>query len=700
MLDIHSVLALFTLLALSSAIFFLARRLKIPYTVLLVLVGLLIIPIVQIPVLREIFGFLGELTLTPELLFFIFLPILIFESAFNMNIRRMVDNAWSISLLAIVGMLISTVLIAAALYFVLPLVGITVPFIVALLFGAIISSTDPVAVLALFKEFGAPKRLTMIFEGESLFNDGTAVALFLIILGVIQQGFGGSATIVDGVLTFLGMVILGIIFGLIMAAVLTRAVRLTRSNDFVTATLLLISAHLVFVLSELINEEGFFGIDIHISSIIATTVTALFLGNYSRHTLKPKTDEYLGKVTEHLAFMANSLVFLLAGLLFASSQIDVRNLILPMLVTIIVVAVVRVIAVYVVTVPLNASKLEERIPSSWQLLLSWGSLRGALAIIVVLLIPEDLSVPGWTLEYSVRDFVLALTVGCILATLFVKAPFIGVLIRKFKLDRPEPLDQAFETDLGMYYLLTAESRFDTHKTRGFVRESEYRQLKQTVRQRIEQATAERDELVREHSEKLFVQSLNLMAIQIEELTLKQLYVNQEVSERAFRRIRGKLNLQKEKIQYAQEESIDPSRYIDRKDVFDRLVLFIQTVFDPKSRRASSPVEQLQYYRAQMIIARKVTRILSEMQNELASPVFIPEVFERVVHKYEAFRTQCSEKVDTLLAKHGDDLSGYLARLAERSLNASGSRALGYLEDRGIASEETERAIERKYGIGA
>lgn len=698
MLDIESVLALFTLLALSSGIFFAAKKLKVPYTVLLVLVGLLIVPIVSIPGLRDVFGFLGELTLTPELLFFIFLPILIFESAFNMNIRRMVDNVWSISLLAVVGLLLSTFLIAISLFLILPFVGIPLPFIVALLFGAIISSTDPVAVLALFKEFGAPKRLTMIFEGESLFNDGTAVALFLVILAVIQQGFHGSSTVIDGVLMFGGMVIFGVIFGLLMAAVFSRALRFTKSNEFVTVTLLLISAHIVFITSELINEQGLFGMQIHVSSIIATTVAALFLGNYSRHTLSPKTDEYLGKVTEHIAFMANSLVFLLAGLLFASSRIDVRSLILPILITIVVVAVVRVVAVYAVLLPLNRLKLEDPIPSSWQFLLSWGSLRGALAIIIVLLIPEDTTVAGWTLGYSVRDLLLALTVGCILATLFIKAPLIGVIIRKLHIDAPEPITEAYEVDLGMYYLLTAESRFDTQKTRGFVRDSEYLHLKTQMKSRLARADDFRQQLIARHGNKIFEQSLNLTAIQIEEYTLKQLYANEEVSERVFRKIKGKLNLQKEKIEYAQEDTIDPSRYIDRKDVFDRLVNLTQTIFDRRHSGAPSTEEKLQYYRAQMIISRKVTKVIHDMQHEHTQPVFIPTVYDKVLAMYEVYRIQCSSRVDDLLARYPDELSSYMASLAGRSLNASGVRALGYLHARGIVGEDSERAIEEKFGI--
>lgn len=698
MLEIESVLSLFSLLALSSGVYFAAKRLNVPYTVLLVLVGLLIVPIVHIPVLKDVFGFLGELTLTPELLFFIFLPILIFESAFNMNVRRMVDNIWSISLLAIVGLLLSTFAIAALLFFTLPLVGIPIPFIVALLFGAIISSTDPVAVLALFKEFGAPKRLTMIFEGESLFNDGTAVALFLVILAIIEQGFHGSSTIFEGVLMFVGMVVFGIIFGLLMAVIFSRALRFTKSNEFVTVTLLLISAHIVFIVSEVINEKGLFGLDIHISSIIATTIAALFLGNYSRHTLRPKTDEYLGKVTEHIAFMANSLVFILAGLLFASSKIDVVTLILPILLTIFVVALVRAVTVFAVILPLNMTKLEENIPRAWQMLLAWGSLRGALAIIIVLLIPENTTVSGWTLDYSVRDFLLALTVGCILATLFIKAPLIGPIVRKLKINKPEPINEAYEADLGVYYLLTAESRFSTHKTRGFVRDSEYTALKKDMQSKLEYAQNVRETLIEQHGKKVFEQSLHLMAIQVEEFTLKQLYANEEVSERTFRKVKGKLNLQKEKIEYAQHDTIDPSKYIDRKDVFDRLANAVQMVQVRKRNGRLHPEEKLQYYRAQMIISRKVTKILNDMQTEHSQPVFIPEVFDKVIKRYETYRIQCSERVDSLLVSHNDELSPYLARLAARSLNASGTRALDYLNSRGLLSEEVEHNIEFKFGI--
>ena len=699
MLETHSMLALFVLLALSAGVFLLSRKTKLPYTVMLVLVGIAIVPIVQIPVLRDMFGFLADLTLTPELLFYIFLPALIFESAFNMNIRRMIDNAWSFSLLAIVGLLVSTLLIGLALYAILPLLGLPIPFLVALLFGGIISATDPVAVLSLFKEVGVPKRLSMIFEGESLFNDGTAVAIFLVLLGIIQQGGHVQAdTIWHGIGLFGGMLVLGVVVGLLIATIFSVVLRAVKTNEFVAATIMLVSAHITFILCELINEEQLLGAGVHVSSIIATTFTALFLGNYSRHILNAKTDQYLSKVTEHIAFMANSLVFLLAGLLFATADVDYRTLALPILVTVLIVMIVRVIAVFVVTTPINVLKLEAKIPFSWQVLLSWGSLRGALAIIIVLLIPEDVTMPGWTLEYSIRELLLALTIGCILATLFIKAPLLPVIIRKLRIDKPEPLREAFEVDFGIYYLLAGKQRFNQHKTRGFVRETEYAQVHDAIETRLAKALTHRQSLVDEHGTQLFERSLNLTALHIESFVLKQLYANNEVSETVYRRIRGKLNLQEEKIEYAEHDDIDPSKHTDRKDVFDRMMAVLTAPARWVSGRQNSQEQQLQYYRAQMIIARKVTKHLKLMQDEHETPIFLDAVYQKTYDRYDTYRKQCAKKVDILLREYEKDVAPYLALLAERDLEASGLRALGYLHGRGISSEAIEEEIRRHYSI--
>jgi len=697
MLSITSVLALFTLLTLSSAVFFISKRVKIPYTVLLVIVGLVLVPLSKLSLLEPMFGFIDDFTLTPELLFYIFLPVLIFESAYNMNVRKIVESAWSITLLSIVSLIISALIIAGALFFLLPLIGLPIPFIIALLFAAIISATDPVAVLALFKEFGAPKRLTLIFEGESLFNDGTAVAIFFVVLAIAQNGFNGVGTVIEGIGMFLMMVIGGILFGIGMAIVFSRALRYTRSNEFVSITLLIVSAHIVFILCELINTHGIFGLNIHLSSIIATTIAALFLGNYSRHILSPKSDEYIEKSVGHLAFVINSLVFILIGILFASTKISLAELWLPVVITIFVVAIARAISIYAVVIPLNKLKLEAHIPTSWQHLLSWGSLRGALAIIVVLLIPADYKPADWMYTYSPQQFLLALTIGCILATLFVKAVTIGALVNKLKINALSPLDEAHELDIAIYYLLTKEKRFEDQRARGFVEQEYYGVIKEKVQRKIEVIKNEREALRATHGDSLFEQSLHLMAIDIEEHYLKDLYINREISERVYRKIKGKLTLQREKIESAQQAQIDPSMHTDRKDIFDSLMMFMQTAFDKKSKVLFA-YENVQYYRAQTIISRKVVKILTSMQEQYGAPVFIKSAFNTVVDLYTKHKTQAQVKMEVLMQASPNAFNECIGNLSDRSLESAGNKSLKYLQEKGIVSEVVAHGIEEKYSL--
>ena len=686
-LSITSALALFVLITLSTVIFFASKRLNFPYTVLLVLVGLVLVPVVNLPYFEHAFGFLDDMVLTPELLFYIFLPVLIFESGFNMSIRKMLDSAWAISSLAIIGLMISVFTIAGALYFMMPLIGIDMPLIVALIFGAIISPTDPVAVLSLFKEYNVPRRLAMMFEGESLFNDGTAMALFLILLAVAQVGFSGSETVTHGLLDFVLMIVLGVVIGLAMAAAFSWALGKTKKNDFVTVTLLVISAHLVFITTELINESGL----VHVSSIIATTVSSLFLGNYSRNVLAPKVDEYLDKLIEHMTFVVNSLVFLMAGLLFASSGVNFAELWLPILMTVLVVATARLLAVYAVVTPLNWTKLEAPIPSSWKKLMAWGSLRGALSIIIVLLIPENFTVEGWTFEHPPRDFLLALTIGCILATLFIKAPLIGPIMRKLNIDQDEPLKEAHEADLGIYFLMTERARLLQFKTKGFLSAEQYKNQVNKVTQSLEQAEEKREVLVKKYGRVLFDQSQHLAMVHVEKNALKRLYVNDEMSEKTYRKILSKLNLQQEKIECAQHNEIDPHAYTDRKNIFDRMVQFVQAPFMGRLDNPT-PVEQLEYYRAQMIMARKAVQTIERMQQEFDQPVFLMDTYEEVMSIYRRYKKGSGAKADAVLTEYADELSDYMQNLAARSLAASGVRAINYLHENGLVDEKTEEDI--------
>ena len=689
-LTITSALALFVLLALAAVTYYLARRFHVPYTVLLVAVGIALVPLVHLPGISQVTGFLDDLVLTPELLFLIFLPILIFESGYGMSMRLLVDNAWTVILLAVVGLLISAFLIAGLLALVLGLVGVAVPFTVLLLFGSIISATDPVAVLALFKDVGAPRRLTIIFEGESLFNDGTAVALFFVVLGVVTGGFDGTSTVLIGALEFAIMVALGVGLGLAAAAVLGIALRHTRTDQFVAATLLMISAHLVFITGELINEShlALGTVDIRVSSIIATTVSALFLGTYARHALSPTTDDYVDKAVEHLAFVANSLVFLLAGLLFASIEVPFGELWLPMVLSVLVVAFSRAVSVAVVTRGINAARIEGGIPRPWEALLAWGSLRGALAIIVVLLIPTDLQIPGWGLATSPRDFLLALTISCILVTLFLKAPLIAPLMRRLHVGEPEHVDQARRNTLAAYYLQTERAGFRDSETREILHDDRAQGLLERVEADLEQVRGDRAELLAWPGPSVFERSLWLQALAIEEVALRQLYVNQEVGEATYRRLHGKLQLQREFATSRAQDALDEHRSRDRKDVFDAMVTWVSTRMG-SADNGQGASDRIESARAQLILSRRVVRILDGLQQAHPLPVFPPVAYDLVVERYRHYDVACAAALVELSEDESAELAEGMVRLGLLSQHAWGQRAIATLQSHGLCDHTDE-----------
>ena len=433
MLSAASAFALFLMLAIASLVHYVATRFRLPYTVLLAFVGVLLVPISSF----ETFDFLREFQLTPELLFFIFLPTLLFESAYNINVRRVVDEIKPIMFLAVFGYLISALIIGGGLWALFNLIGLSVPFLVTFLFGALISATDPVAVLALFKEYGTPERLSLIFEGESLMNDATALALFVVILSLFGTGISAGTLMLGGV-TFFTMLIGGIVLGLVIGGVFVLLIGLFRRHEIVAITLMIVLAHSTFLIAELMNLElqatSFSAIQF--SPIIATTVASLMMGNYGRFKITPKAEEFIQKFWSQFAFMANSIVFILVGFLFASIPSGSGDLLIPALIAVVVVAFARALSTYAIVIPYNAiSSGARKISRAWQHLLAWGSLRGALAVMLVLLIPKDLTVPGWSLSLSVQEFLLVLTVACIFTTLFIKAPTIGPMMRKLQIGK-------------------------------------------------------------------------------------------------------------------------------------------------------------------------------------------------------------------------------------------------------------------------
>ncbi len=655
MLTANATLAIFTMFGISSLAIFWARRVKIPHTVFLVLIGLIIGFLSNF----SAFHFFQEFQLTPELLFFLLLPTLIFESAYNINVRRLVEDSWIILILSVVGLLVSTTVIATVLYFVLGLVGVEVPFIITLLFGALISATDPVAVLALFKEYGAPRRLSLIFEGESLFNDATAVAIFLVILSVITNGYHGGVTVIEGLISFSAMMIGGIIFGVIVGGIFAKLVGLTRENETASITLTIVLAHVTFIGAEIASHHiGIGGVELPLSPIIATTVASLLMGNYGRSKIHPKAEEFVEKLWGQLAFLANSLIFILIGILVAS----VMDLSVEMIgiigITILVVAFARAISIYPVVSVFNIFTTKaRRVPLSWQHLLSWGSLRGALAVTMVLLVPDTLNIPGWSLAVSPQDFLLALTVGCITATLFIKAPSIQSLMRVLKLDAFNDIEKVEALEARALIHHEVSTRIRRYQQRGYIDERIGEELLSEHKDAYQKNCRA---LTEEDKDGLAERVLRMYAIGIEKRHLKELYQYGEVTEPVYKHLSGKLQLQLEAIEFGNLKP-NMSIHTDGKDIFDHLAKVLRSVL---RRKTDDKITHLyMYYRAQSIISRKVLKELEVIGTKEAAHIFTAEAVARVKELYTIFKDQSGTKMRELEMQHSEKCLSLARKLA-------------------------------------
>lgn len=391
------VLAVSLTVATASRVFSWFRQ--IPYTLLLVIVGL-----------GLAFVNVRLANLSPELILEIFLPPLLFEAAWNMRWRELKENWIPIVLFAVVGVIISVVGVAVAVT-----QFTTLPLAIALLLGASLSATDPVSVVALFRELGASKRLTTIMEGESLFNDGVAVVAFVLLVGIplgIDE-FSIPTTIARFV-TFVGI---GIGAGCLIGFGISF---LTQRFDLplVEQSLTLISAYGTYLIAEELGGSG----------VISVVCVGLILGNFgSRIGMNPRTRLIVSEFWEFLAFFVNSIVFLLIGDQIRFESLGKNYALIA--VAILAVVFTRAIVIFGLGIISNAlSPTPVNLPE--KTVLWWGGLRGGVAIALALSVPNVL---------SGRQEIIDAVFGVVLFTLLVQGLSTQFLLEKLNLigDRPQ-----------------------------------------------------------------------------------------------------------------------------------------------------------------------------------------------------------------------------------------------------------------------
>ncbi len=686
-LDVY--LSVFTLMLFSLGINVISLKTRIPYTVLLVIGGSLLVPLSEI----DVFSFVTSFQLTPELLFFIFLPILIFESAYNINIRNIKENKFAISMLAIVGLLISTFFIGFVGQWAFQLLGFDIPLLVTLLFGAIISATDPVAVLALFKEFGAPHRLTLIFEGESLFNDGTAFAIFLVLLDIMLHGFNGASTILQGIFSFFTMILGGGLFGLLMGFLFSKLIQWVRGNEHLEITLTLLVAHFTFLLAELISEKlVIYGHHIHFSSIIATLVSSIVMGNFGRFKMSIGVEEYMGKFWSYFAFLANSLVFILMGLLFTSLSISLNLAILPILMMILVVAVARAVSIYCSIGIANQIKSEESIPLNWQHLLSWGSLRGSLAVIMVLLIPDELSLPNWNYEFSIKEFIIAITIGSIYFSLLIKATTIGKVIRWLKIDALLPHEQMsyFKSKALIYqnFKIRIKTLFDNHD----ISEKQYQALTSEYQTLYKQVCIQCQDKSK-NSSHVVENMLRIYTLALQKDELKELFRRGEINENIYKKNLLILDTQTERVEQDRPKLQSLNAYfyswIGRLSSLLRRILFL-----PAS--LSDSQELYLYYRTQYKLITKVLDELALMEKSPLQEIFDdPKALKNVTYIYQVLKNKTVLQMEHEIQSNEDLLDDFNEQSAKALLRITQVDTLNDLHEHEIISSKLHVLLKKE-----
>ncbi|MDP6904088.1 MAG: sodium:proton antiporter [Verrucomicrobiota bacterium] len=373
-------LSFVAILTVACGMALLAKRFRLPYTVVLVVAGL-IVSVLASAGEAESIGL--DIHLSPELLLQLFLPILLFEAAFHVDLRQFLNNWRPILCLAIPGVIVGMLLTTGFFLLVDQVSGMGLSWQMILLIAAMLAATDPISVVALFKEFSVSKRLGIIVEGESLINDGVAVVLFGVVvkitaihLGLTLPHFGNAISVeaLQAVLDFLREVLLGTATGLGVGLAISY---LTSKFDdqHIEVALTVIAAF----------GANIVAMELHASGVIAVVVCGMMIGNVGvKHGMSPTTREEVVSFWEFAAFLANSFVFILIGLKIQLSEMFSANVVGPIAVFFVIMMGVRVITVYGVHGLVRRSDL--RLKERWLPVIAWSGVRGSLSMVLAMML--------------------------------------------------------------------------------------------------------------------------------------------------------------------------------------------------------------------------------------------------------------------------------------------------------------------------
>jgi monovalent cation:H+ antiporter, CPA1 family len=430
MLNIVLLLAvLATLLVVVAVSQPVAVRLRVAPVVLLAVIGVAIGAVSAVLVHTPVFahfgdfaGLFADLPVGAETFIYVFLPLLVFEGAITVDVRRMLEDAAPILMLAVVATVVCTAVVGFALW---PIAGL--PLVVCLLLGSVVATTDPAAVIAVFRDVGAAARLTRLVEGEALLNDAAAIVMFTVLLGVIVSG--QQPNLLVGEEQFLVSFFGGAALGLLAGRALLQLIPWTRDDRLAEATLTVALPYLTFIVAEQL---------VHVSGVVAVLCAGLTVSAFGRSRITPYNWSFITDLWAQIAFWAHSLVFVLASILVPKLLLDMQFHDVVLLVALIVaVFAARILVLFLLLPLLSVAKLTQPISTAYKLAIAWGGLRGALTLVLALAVTEN---PA--LKPEIQRFVAVLATGLVLFTLLINGTTLRFVIRLLRLDRLSPVDQA------------------------------------------------------------------------------------------------------------------------------------------------------------------------------------------------------------------------------------------------------------------
>ncbi|MFW5703735.1 MAG: cation:proton antiporter [Patescibacteria group bacterium] len=493
---------------------------SIPYTVALLVCGFFF---------QQLFIFF-DMPFMPRLptdvIYYVLLPLLLFESAYHINIHQFKLQFKTITFLSTFGLLVSVFSVATILAF-----SIGIPFEIALLFGAIISATDPIAVIALFKHLGGPRRLGLVADGESMFNDATGVLVFKVISAfvVTERVFQTRLLIFDFgnfFYVFVGSILFGAVAGALSAVMFGKF----RKDRLSIVTLMIALAILSFSVS-----EHYFGL----SGVISCVVTGLILGNFGIPKLTSKTAHFIEEMWEAVSFYGISLIFF-----FSTFNLDLSLFqVIPWhwsIMAIVAALLARSISIYVSTFITNTLpffKDEPNIPLRWQHILNWGGLRGVIPLVLVYSLPDT---------FAGKPLLLGLTMSVFLFTLLVNGFTIKFLLLKLKLHIPAEEEQIIKEETAVFK--TEELIY----TLDQLPEAEFNTcvLKRIKKELDEEMETQKKALLNHNvDQKTMLRSFQLQTIEIERITAHELHEQGYFNEQVLAEFLSELDLQEDAILY-------------------------------------------------------------------------------------------------------------------------------------------------------